>query len=313
MFAKAKFFLTLPYHSLVRDPGPFLLPEDYPDLTDQVWIVTGATSGIGFEIAKILLKQHAKVYILGRSAEKLEEHARLLRQEFPSEAVDTLIADYADLNTIKPAATDFKCKETKLNGIFHNAGVMNVPRHTYTKQGIEMTIGVNNVATQYLQDLLDPLIIATPKARIVWLSSLGHIAAPQNGFNSELIDKLSPEGEYAMSKAVDYIQAVQWSKRHPEADTLSLAVHPGVIKSELTRTTSSFLKTITAPFTYDTPYGALAPIYAGLAPNVENNDYIVPFGRPGPVRPDIYEAARNESGEQTVVWLENQIHANLTP
>lgn len=260
--------------------------------------MTGATSGIGIEISKILLKQHAKVYILGRSEEKLRKTSKLLSDQFPFENIDTLKADYADLSTIEPAANDFKSKETKLNGIFHNAGVMNVPKGTYTKQKIEMTIGVNNVATQYLQDLLDPVILATPKSRIVWLSSFAHVCAPRNGFNPKSIDKSSPAALYAMSKAMVYIQAMQWSKRHPDADTFSLSVHPGVIRSELTRTTNAFMSKAIGLFTYDTPYGALSPMFAGLAPNAKNNDYIVPFGRPGPVRPDIYEAARNGEGKK---------------
>lgn len=310
MFANAKYYASLPYNLLWTDAGPFFKPEDYPDLGGQVWIVTGATSGIGIEIAKTLLKQHAKVYLVGRSQQKLDDTVKLLKAQFSQASIDTLLIDYADLNTVEPAVNVFKSKESKLNGVFHNAGVMNVPRGSKTKQGIELTLGVNNVATQYLQELLDPLVLATPKARIVWLSSLAHIGAPYGGFDTAWLTA-GPERLYAMSKATDYIQAVQWSARHPDADVLSVAVHPGVIKSELTRTTNPVMKMLTSPFYYDTPYGALSPVYAGLSPDVKNNDYIIPFGRVGAVRPDIYEAARGPKGKAAVQWIEEQIHSNV--
>ena len=313
MLAKTKFFATLPYYSLLTNAGPFFTAKDYPDLEGQVWIVTGATSGIGIEIAKCLLCQKAKVYIVGRSHSKLEATVALLKELFPAESVDTLLVDYTDLATIEPAINVFKSKETKLNGIFHNAGVMNVPTGCRTKQNIELTIGVNNVASQYLQNLLDPIILKTPKARIVWISSLAHVMAPDSGFDVNIINKASPETLYAMSKAINYIQAIQWTVNHPDSDVMSIAVHPGIIKSDLTRTTHSFVKTITSFLYYDTPYGALSPLYAALSPDCHNNDYIVPFGRQGHVRPDIYEAARNDKGKAVMHWIDEQIHSNLTP
>lgn len=295
-----KFAVKLTYQSLLTNPGPFL--TDYPSLVGQKWIVTGATGGIGLEIAKVLAKQGAELWIVGRNVEKLNA----VKQQLGG-SVHIVVIDYKDLATVKPAVEKIKQETDHFDGIIHNAGVMMVPRDSVTVQGLEETVGVNNVATQYLQNELDPLIVNVPKGRIVWLSSLAHALAPKDGFDLRVLAGGNTSTIYAMSKAWDYFQALAWTRNHPASTVKSIAVHPGVIKSDLMRTCSRFEKLMMVAISYDTPVGALAPLYAALYPDVENNDYIIPYGRPGIVRPDIYRAARGESGEAAVAWINEQI------
>lgn len=215
--------------------GPFFTENDYPDLTGQKWLVTGATGGIGFDVAKLLLSKNADVWLVGRSETKLGSAVKSLQEQFSGGKIHTLLIDYTDLGSVKPAVDQLRVEVDQLNGIVHNAGVMFVPEGSVTKQGIEETIGVNNVATSLLQDLLDPLIENVTNGRIVWLSSGVQIAAPNNGFDPELVGKVSPTKSYTMSKALDYIMSIQWTKRHPNSSVKSISVHPGVIKSDLWR------------------------------------------------------------------------------
>ena len=302
-----KFFVKLIHNSWLSDPGPFFKADAFPKLNGQKWLVTGATGGIGLEIAKVLAKLGAELWLVGRNPEKLAAAQQELKSSTGNASISTLVIDYTDLATVKPAVETLKQQTTSLNGIIHNAGVMNVPTGSKTEQGIELTVGVNNVATQLLQDLMDPLIVNVRNARILWLSSLGHTLAPRGGFDLSVLESRSPPAIYGMSKAWDYIQAVQWTLNHPESPVKSIAVHPGVIKSDLTRTSTWYERKIINLISYDTHLGALPPLYAALYPSAKNNDYIVPFGRPGPVRPDIYRAARGDEGIAVVRWIHEQL------
>lgn len=301
------FYAKAFYEANLTNAGPFFTEKDYPDLTGQKWLVTGATGGIGFDVAKILLGQGAELWLVGRSELKLQSTIKSLQQHFPSAKIHFAIIDYTDLRTVKPAIEKLHTETKVLNGIIHNAGVMLVPEGSVTKQGFEETIGVNNLATALLQDLLDPFIENVPNGRIVWLSSAGHIGAPKYGFNSELVGNVSIAKSYFMSKALDYILAVQWTKKHPNSSVKSLAVHPGIIKSDLARHTSALQQKITSPLYWDTIYGARTVIVGALDPKLANNVYVIPFGRPGSVRPDVYESAHGDHGVAAVAWIESKI------
>lgn len=301
------FLVKVFYEAYLTNAESSFTEKDYPDLTGQKWLVTGATGGIGFDVAKILLNQGAEVWLVGRSEVKLQSTVNSLRQQIPTSKVHFVIIDYTDLRSIKPAVEKLHGETKILNGIVHNAGVMLVPKGSVTKQGYEETIGVNNLATALLQDLLDPLIENVPNGRIVWLSSSGHLAAPKYGFGPELVGKISAAKSYFMSKALDYILAVQWTKRHPNSSVKSIAVHPGVIKSDLARHTPAIQQKITAPIYWDTIYGAKTVIVGALDSKLANNVYVIPFGRPGLVRPDVYETAHGERGVEAVAWIESKI------
>ena len=121
------FYAKAFYEANLTNAGPFFTEKDYPDLTGQKWLVTGATGGIGFDVAKILLGQGAELWLVGRSELKLQSTIKSLQQHFPSAKIHFAIIDYTDLRTVKPAIEKLHTETKVLNGIIHNAGVMLVP------------------------------------------------------------------------------------------------------------------------------------------------------------------------------------------
>lgn len=307
MYVTLSSLIKYAYISLLTSSEPVIKESEYPELTGLKWLVTGATGGIGYEVVKILLRQGAEVWLVGRSDTKLHSVLLDLKQHFPSAKLHSARIDYLDLSTVKPAVEQLFKETNHFNGIIHNAGVMLVPKGSVTKQGYEETIGVNNFATTLLQDLLDPLIVNVPNGRIVWLSSLAHMGAPPHGLDVTLPETGSPTSIYCMSKALDYIASVQWTKNHPTSSVKSISVHPGVIRSDLTRHMSGLELKFQHMIQWDTGYGARTVAAAALYDNAANNDYYVPFGKPGLVRADIYEAARNERGVAAMDWIEGKI------
>lgn len=83
--------------------------------------MTGATSGIGLELAKILYSRNATVYVAARSSTRVDTGIRATQAAHPSSKgrLASFVIDLADLETVKPAATRFL---EKLHVLVHNAG-----------------------------------------------------------------------------------------------------------------------------------------------------------------------------------------------
>jgi NAD(P)-dependent dehydrogenase (short-subunit alcohol dehydrogenase family) len=192
----------------------------------QVFIVTGSSSGVGKELAQILYSHNAKVYFAARSAEKTAATIESVKTAFPNSKGQAvyLHLDLDDLATIKASANEFLSKEDKLNVLWNNAGVMVPPQGSKTKQGYELQLGTNNVAPFLFTKLLTPILIKTAKSeppgtvRVVWTSSsAAEGISPKNGvdmnnLNYE-VDK-SAWHKYGVSKAGNVFHSKEFAKRY---------------------------------------------------------------------------------------------------
>lgn len=87
--------------------------------------MTGSTSGVGRELAKILYGSNARVYVAARSPEKAKTTIETIKTECPKStgSLVFLKLDLSDLSTIKASAEEFLEKEEKLDVLWNNAGV----------------------------------------------------------------------------------------------------------------------------------------------------------------------------------------------
>lgn len=96
-----------------------------------MYIVTGAASGVGFELAKILYVAGGAVYIAARSTSRCEDAiGKIKSQTRETKSVgklESMVVDLADLGTVKGAVDEFLQRETRLDVLVHNAGVMTPP------------------------------------------------------------------------------------------------------------------------------------------------------------------------------------------
>jgi retinol dehydrogenase-12 len=101
----------------------------------QVFIITGAASGVGFELAKILYLRNGAVYIAARSSKRADDAIKRIQIDLPVSKgrLIPLVIDLADLATIKPAVEQFLKQESRLDVLVHNAGVMEPPIGSKTK------------------------------------------------------------------------------------------------------------------------------------------------------------------------------------
>ncbi|CAB9531707.1 Short-chain dehydrogenase TIC 32, chloroplastic [Seminavis robusta] len=144
------------------------------DLTGKVALVTGATSGIGVETARVLALRGAHVYLAARNPTKLDATQKQLLAELPSTCkIDIVTCDLGDLQSVKHCAKTVLASQDTIDIVINNAGIMALPTRTDTKQGLESQVGVCHVGHFYLTKLLLPAI-QKAQGRIVCLSSSGH-------------------------------------------------------------------------------------------------------------------------------------------
>lgn len=201
-----------------------MIPTD----NNQVFLITGANSGVGFELAKILYQKNGTVYIAARSESKMKTAIESIKQEFPTSTgrLSSIAVDLSDLRTVRPAAQAFLAQEDRLDVLFHNAGVMLTPAGAEGAQGHELRMATNCLGPQLLTDLLAPLLVRTARAqparrdsvRIVWVSSMVNASAPKGGIVwDEALNKpkVLPGGmdQYMQTKVGDVLLAHEWGER----------------------------------------------------------------------------------------------------
>ena len=140
---------------------------------DRVFIVTGANSGIGEAITWELARLKGKVYMACRDMKKCEEARREIVLGTRNKYVYCRECDLASLKSIRQFAKQFLEKESRLDVLINNAGVMNHPRQ-FTADGFEMHLAVNTLGPFLLTDLLSDILTKTDQSRIVNLINLDY-------------------------------------------------------------------------------------------------------------------------------------------
>ncbi|KAK6511773.1 hypothetical protein TWF481_000678 [Arthrobotrys musiformis] len=306
-------------------PKPGFEEKDVSDLSGKVYLVTGATGGIGFELAKILYSKNAKVYIAGRSEENGTAAVTKIKEEYPKSdgGLEFLRLDLSDLTTIKPAAGKLLSQERRLDAVVHNAGVMAVPTSWRSAQGWDHQFGTNVVGPFVLQRHLQNILVETAKfapkdsVRVVFLSSIAAHVAPPGGISYENIEAkgipplsnipiLDPWLKYAQSKCANTIMAKGYAEKYKDTGVIAVSPNPGNLKTDLMRH-SFLLRTLGGVFLHPARYGGLTELYATLSPEIDqskNGSVIIPWGRVGPMRSDIIENCNSGGGLKFWNWLE---------
>lgn len=219
---------SIPRGTTLCPAAPTLTEANLSDQGGKVFLVTGATGGLGEGVAKILYYRNAKVYIAARSESKANEAIARIRAEYPNSKGDLVFLKLAldDLTTIKSSAQEFLSKEHRLDVLFNNAGVMVPPQGSKTKQGYELQYGVNNLAHFLLTHFLRPALVATSKiaerdsVRVIWVSSSAADGAPKPAIDFQNMDYQKEENiwsKYSRSKAASVIHSAEFARRERAA------------------------------------------------------------------------------------------------
>jgi NAD(P)-dependent dehydrogenase (short-subunit alcohol dehydrogenase family) len=210
------------------------------DLSDRVYIVTGANSGSGFATTKQLAEQGAQVIGACRRVDAGKEAFADLGDIRGS--IEVMELDLASLASVRRFAEAFLAKYDRLDGLVNNAGVMYPPKGK-TEDGFETQFGINYLGHFLLTELLLDTLKASAPSRIVCVSSVAH--AGMGGIYGEIdfddlnFDqrKYNPGVAYAQSKLANVLHALDLARRLEGSGVSAFSVHPGWIRSNLLRAT----------------------------------------------------------------------------
>lgn len=168
-------------------PRPSFTPSSLKPLS-KTYIITGATSGVGLELAKMLYSLSAKIYIAARNESRIKSTISLITSSFPASkgSLHPMVVDLSDLSTISPAVQSFAAQENTLHGLILNAGVMTPPAGSKSHQGHELQMGTNCLGGYALAKCLETMMVGTAESgpgdvRIVWLASTVQLSTPKGG------------------------------------------------------------------------------------------------------------------------------------
>lgn len=262
-----------------------------PDLTGKIALVTGANSGLGYEISSALAAKGAHVVMACRSVDKGEQAAGLIRSQTRKADLVVKALDLADLGSVRRFAATFQEQYSALHLLINNAGIMAIPRRE-TADGFEMQFGTNHLGHFALTGLLLGSLLNTAGARVVHVSSGLHERGTINF--ADLMGKTSYEKwtAYSQSKLANLLFAYELQRKFAAArvDAKSVGAHPGYAATNLQTVgptmEGSWLTRIAMALgnrllAQSAASGALPILYATTAPDVNGCDYIGPTGFQG--------------------------------
>ena len=250
--------------------------NDIPDLTGKVAIVTGANSGIGCETARTLAEKNATVVMACRNLEKAEKAKSDIRKNLSNGKLEIIQLDLADLASVNKFAESFKAKYSRLDTLINNAGIM-MPPFTKTRDGFEVQFGANHLGHFALTGLLLDVLLATPQARIVNVSSGVHRFGKIDFENLHAEKGYNPSGAYGQSKLANLLFTRELNRRlvAQSSDVVATSAHPGWTVTGLQR---GVMHTISRVIGQKPPMGALPTLMAVFDPTAGRNDYYGPRG-----------------------------------
>ncbi|MBT2560232.1 SDR family NAD(P)-dependent oxidoreductase [Pedobacter sp. ISL-68] len=254
--------------------------EDIEDQSGKTVIITGANSGIGFETAKTLYEKGAYVILACRDIVKAKSAIVEIEKQPTSGKLEAAQLDLSSLSSVSHFAQVFKEKGISLHLLINNAGIMNPPL-TFTAEGFESQYGVNFFGHFALTAHLYPLLAQNIGARIVTVTSLAYTYGSIDFNNLKSEKSYDAFREYCQSKLSDLLFSLELQRRiATQGDqVLSVAAHPGVTKTELSRHMSAeeldgFSERLGPSMMVQ--QGALSILYAAVSPNVVGGGFYGP-------------------------------------
>ena len=231
-------------------------------------LITGATSGIGKVTALELAKQNMTVVFTSRNMQKGERVKQEIIQESSNPNVEVMECDFNSLESVRDFTQNFKSKYDKLDILINNAGTWEVERKE-TKDGIEMTFGVNHLAPFLLTNLLLDLIKKSAPSRIINVSSNLHVGEI-HFYDLEYKKSFSSPGSYTQSKLANILFTKKLSSILEGTGVTVNCLHPGVIKTSLTRNANPVIKFVLGLFQTTPEEGAKTTLYLATSDEVKN-------------------------------------------
>ncbi|KAJ9444739.1 Short-chain dehydrogenase TIC 32 [Diplonema papillatum] len=291
------------------------------DLTNKVYVVTGANAGLGLESSTVFARQGAHVVMACRNMEKAGAALKIVQaaaKDAGKGSAEIMHLDLSSLDSVAAFAKELAAKHKVVHCLLNNAGVMNCPL-TRTKDGFEMQMGTNHFGHFALTMRLLPLLKRAEQARIVNVSSIAamspvgihwsDINCERSGYNGWL--------RYCASKLANLIFSHELQRKLKETGVDNITVlmaHPGMTSTELERHTS-WMPYVSWMILSPVSKGAKSQIYAAAGAKVAPLEYYGPSmytsGEPSLTNPG--SAAKSEANGEKLWKISEELTKETFP
>lgn len=235
-------------------------------------LITGATSGVGYETSRHFASMGAQLGIIARNEQKAKQLARELNEDFNVDC-RVYIADFEDLKQVSIAADQVARDMQTLDILINNAGAHRTVKKILPN-GIDAIYTVNHLASFLLTGKLITLLENAPEPRIINVNSEGH------RFGNVRLDDLEWKKRiytglrsYGASKSAQMHCMYIWRDQLAKKGITINSMHPGAVKSNIGshsgRLYNLYLKYIVGPTLKDPKISASAIYYLATSPEMK--------------------------------------------
>lgn len=249
-------------------------------------VVTGASTGIGRESAKLLAKQGFTVFMVSRDPGRAAAALEQVKAAAPGATVHGLTADLSLMSEARRIASELKSKTSRLDVLINNAATIPTAL-VKTSEGLESSFATNVMTPFILVDELKDLLRASAPARVINFVGGNEKTVDLSDLQSEKV-KFDGFKTYGRSKICVGLLTIEQARRFADSKVTVNGVLPGVVNTEGMRAIPGFmgfLMLLMRPFMKTSESGADTPVWAATAPELEGVSgkfYGSPFG-PGRV------------------------------
>lgn len=206
--------------------------NDEIKIVGKVVIVTGGSSGLGFETARNLAERGGRIYIASRDEDKGNRRAESIRKLTGNENVQFMKLDLASLKSVREFSETFHKIEKRLDILINNAGT--VSAFQKTEDNFELNMAVNHLGHFLLTNLLLDLLKASAPSRILVVSSLAYILGviSRDNLNSEIYFPGIIKA-YGNSKLANILFTRELSRKLENSGVTVNSLDPGISMSAI--------------------------------------------------------------------------------
>ncbi|CDO30876.1 oxidoreductase [Mycolicibacterium porcinum] len=260
-----------------------------PDQSGRIVVITGANCGIGYETAAALAGKGAHTVLVVRNMAQGATAIDRIRAQHPSADLALQELDLASMSSIHAAARELRSKYPAVDLLINNAGLVSFTRQT-TRDGFEQHFGICHLGHFAFTGLMMDRLLATPKSRVVTVSSLGHrmsgaaIAFDDLNWQSRPYKWMQA---YGQAKLANLLFTYELQRRLASVGgvaTIATAAHPGTSKTNLVRNGATWVNVQNKllGFLHQSPeMGALPTLRAAADPAALGGQFFGPnrFGQ----------------------------------
>jgi NAD(P)-dependent dehydrogenase (short-subunit alcohol dehydrogenase family) len=242
------------------------------DFKGRLVVITGATSGIGYNVAREYASHGANLLVINRNEVKSKKLCDEIKNDYGVQCT-YMLADFSILSQVKKVALELANSDLNIDVFIHNAGA-DFAKRTVSSDGFEMVFQVDHLAPFVITHILKEKLKAQKKCRIIFVNSEAHrfatIGLKLNDLNWKK-RRYSRLKSYGSAKTAQLLTMIKFNEFFQDSGVTINAMHPGNVKTKMAEESSGFFQRVfIAPNFRPVEISSKSLYYLGVSKDIEN-------------------------------------------